>query len=118
MEATDLVFMANGVGWCVWSNALGGEQMLFRWSAQDQRLVISGQLYARLDYRHDRAVVTDEHDWDEEINAGYRIGPGHDAGGIGVTVLELDRRISRADRFALKRGELRSEDDPAGWTLR
>ncbi|MEV0071006.1 MULTISPECIES: hypothetical protein [unclassified Amycolatopsis] len=118
MEATDLVFLANGQGWSVWSNALSSEQVLFQWSTRAQRLVISGRRYARIDHDAKCRVVVDEQPWHEEIDTGYRIGPGRNAAGGAETVLAVDERISFADRFALERHELWTEDDPAGWTLR
>ncbi|MFJ8815824.1 hypothetical protein [Amycolatopsis thermoflava] len=119
MEGVDLVFMTDGVGRWVWSNPIASEQVLFRWSARDQRLEISEQRSIHFHNMTDPPTVTEDHDRDDSIHASYHVGPGHDAVGDPVTLLKLDQHIGYSgDRFALIRRELELGDDPAGWTLR
>jgi hypothetical protein len=118
MEASDLLFMPDGVGWSLWSNALGCEQVLFRWSARDQRLLIAAERYARLEGGTESLVLVDEQRWDETIDTAFAIRPGQDAVGNSVTLLELDEHVSFGDRFAFVSQQLQREDDPAGWMLR
>jgi hypothetical protein len=92
MEATDLVFMADGVGWSVLSNLGGCEQTLFRWSVRNHRLVLDETRYAYLEVRIDGLTLVDEKDWAKTIETGYVIRPGHDVVGDSVTMLELDQR--------------------------
>jgi hypothetical protein len=111
--------MPDGVGWSVWSNALGCEQVLFRWSAGGHgRLVVTTERYAHLQGGAQSLVLVDEHDRDETIDTTFTVHAGHDALGDPVTLLGLDQRISRSDRFVFVRRQLKVEDDPAGWTLR
>lgn len=117
METTDLIFMADGAGWSVWSNALGCEQILYSWSATDDQLVIATQRYVRLEGGGSRLAVVSDKDWDKTIETGFVIRAGHDVVGVAVTLLELDQRVSFGDRFALARRELQPEDDPAGLML-
>ncbi|MET7990906.1 hypothetical protein ABZU76_08335 [Amycolatopsis sp. NPDC005232] len=116
MEATDLVFLANGQGWSVWSNALSSEQavpMVDPGAATGhlRPAIRPNRPRREVPGRGGRAALA------RGIDTGYRIGPGRNAAGGAETVLAVDGRISFSDRFALERHELWTEDDPAGWTL-
>jgi hypothetical protein len=122
MEAADVVFRADGVGWVYWYGAgMGFEVLRFTWQAESGHgLTVRLQEYASgtwdLDDGNVMHQVRGREARDEVIEMGYEVRDGDDAAGRPVTLLGFDQALVfgvTGDLFALERELAEGEVDPA-----
>lgn len=121
MEAADIAFRPDGIGWAHWSRDGGGFFVLrFSWhTGGGQRLTL--RLRQKLSGTWDldgssvRHHVTSQDALDEHFAATYQTSPGRNLYGEPATLLRLDKALrpgTIGDKFALRRPLSDDERDP------
>jgi hypothetical protein len=123
MEASDVAFRPDGVGWVYWYNAAGAFTVLrFAWrDTEGKRLTLDLKGEASGSWRMDGSTVSHHVDRQtvsfERLAMTYEVVAGQDAAGSPVTILDFDRHVIvgvTGSRFALERKIAHDECDPAG----
>jgi hypothetical protein len=121
MEAAEIAFRGDGIGWTYWSRFGGAFEVLrFSWrTAEGRRLTID--LHKLLSGTWDlaghavRHHISDQTRRDEQIVLTYDLTTGQNVLGEPATLLTVNRPIvigTIGERFAFRRELAQTEEDP------